>query len=456
LRPPSKCPNLCRRASPSPRALLAPRTCHPPPTPPYPTRAGQQLQRPRQHLCLNLQAVRPRAARRHHARPPAAAAGRHDKVRARPRAPATGAAASRPYPTTHPRASHQASSRACALDQTPTPRRPLQARVGGARGHSVHGGGRDAAAHRGALGARRNHHLGCERTPAATAVPSPSRRLGCSAARLPGAANTRSLSTRGRRKRPCRPPDRPQAPWSSAWGARRARAPGPAAGALGLSAARALAARGASPRSPAPVPGCLVYRTQWPSLSHISPGSPLPRPLPPGPPSLRSPSSRDTARWSSTCPSGAAPQPRRRAPGPHSPATSLRPSGLRPRPRTARLAASLPRRPCPPAPARPPPPPPPARRTGVAFGIAMQLSSSPCCKDSLSLAGMKIGTGHYALLLGVNVISTVCCWALGGLALLDNRRGRGLAPLEGDDLDGGGGGPGADAAALVKDVASEA
>lgn len=71
--------------------------------------------------------------------------------------------------------------------------------------------------------------------------------------------------------------------------------------------------------------------------------------------------------------------------------------------------------------------------TGVAFGVVMQLSSSPCCKDSMDVSGFKIGGGHYALLLGFNVVSTVVCWALGGLALLDNRAGRDLGTVAGDE-----------------------
>lgn len=33
------------------------------------------------------------------------------------------------------------------------------------------------------------------------------------------------------------------------------------------------------------------------------------------------------------------------------------------------------------------------------------------------------------MLLGTNVVSTVCCWALGGIALLDNSKGRELVPV---------------------------
>eukprot|EP00775_Hariotina_reticulata_P012830 gene12830-12958_t len=67
---------------------------------------------------------------------------------------------------------------------------------------------------------------------------------------------------------------------------------------------------------------------------------------------------------------------------------------------------------------------------GVAFGIVMQLSNSPCCKDFMNVSGFKIGNGHYALLLGFNVVSTVCCWALGGIALLDNYNGHELVTYD--------------------------
>jgi hypothetical protein len=52
--------------------------------------------------------------------------------------------------------------------------------------------------------------------------------------------------------------------------------------------------------------------------------------------------------------------------------------------------------------------------TGVAFGVVMQLSSSPCCKASMNVSGFAIGSGHYATLLGFNVVSAVVCWALAG------------------------------------------
>lgn len=56
--------------------------------------------------------------------------------------------------------------------------------------------------------------------------------------------------------------------------------------------------------------------------------------------------------------------------------------------------------------------------------------------DTIPLRPKTPPGGHYALLLGINVVSTVCCWALGGLALLDNRRGRELVPLDGDGDEG--------------------
>jgi hypothetical protein len=73
--------------------------------------------------------------------------------------------------------------------------------------------------------------------------------------------------------------------------------------------------------------------------------------------------------------------------------------------------------------------------TGVAFGVVMQLANSPCCKASLNVSGFAIGSGHYATLLGFNVISAVVCWGLAGLALLDNRAGRVLERLPGDAKD---------------------
>jgi hypothetical protein len=64
--------------------------------------------------------------------------------------------------------------------------------------------------------------------------------------------------------------------------------------------------------------------------------------------------------------------------------------------------------------------------TGAAFGIIMQLASSPCCKGSMNITGFQIGNGTYKTLLGFNVISTVVCWGLAAIALLDNRSGRKL------------------------------
>ena len=71
--------------------------------------------------------------------------------------------------------------------------------------------------------------------------------------------------------------------------------------------------------------------------------------------------------------------------------------------------------------------------TGVAFGVVMQLSTSPCCKDSMNVSGFKIGSGHYATLLGFNVVSVVCCWFLGAVALLDNAKGRELVGRLGEE-----------------------
>jgi hypothetical protein len=56
--------------------------------------------------------------------------------------------------------------------------------------------------------------------------------------------------------------------------------------------------------------------------------------------------------------------------------------------------------------------------------------------DAISLPGLKFGAGANAGLLGVNVVSALCCWGLGALALIDNRRG---AELEAAPAAGGGG-----------------
>lgn len=68
--------------------------------------------------------------------------------------------------------------------------------------------------------------------------------------------------------------------------------------------------------------------------------------------------------------------------------------------------------------------------TGVAFGVVMQLSTSPCCKNSMNISGFQIGNGTYKTLLGFNVVSVIVCWGLAAIALLDNRSGR---KLEGQD-----------------------
>jgi hypothetical protein len=74
--------------------------------------------------------------------------------------------------------------------------------------------------------------------------------------------------------------------------------------------------------------------------------------------------------------------------------------------------------------------------TGVAFAVVMQLSTAPCCKDSMNVSGFKIGSGNYSTLLGFNVISAVVCWGLAGVALLDNRQGRKLEGQEDEERDG--------------------
>lgn len=70
---------------------------------------------------------------------------------------------------------------------------------------------------------------------------------------------------------------------------------------------------------------------------------------------------------------------------------------------------------------------------GAAFGIVMQLSSSPCCKAAMNITGLQIGNGTYKTLLGFNVISTIVCWGLGAIALLDNRSGRKLVGTDEED-----------------------
>lgn len=73
---------------------------------------------------------------------------------------------------------------------------------------------------------------------------------------------------------------------------------------------------------------------------------------------------------------------------------------------------------------------------GIAFGVVMQISNSPCCKHSINISGFKIGSGTYNTLLGFNVVSTVACWGLGLIALLDNRKGRGLEGADEDKVHG--------------------
>lgn len=63
----------------------------------------------------------------------------------------------------------------------------------------------------------------------------------------------------------------------------------------------------------------------------------------------------------------------------------------------------------------------------------MQLSTTPGVKEMINVTGFAIGEGSYASLLGFNVVSTVCCWALGALALLDNYKGRELVALEAEE-----------------------
>jgi hypothetical protein len=54
----------------------------------------------------------------------------------------------------------------------------------------------------------------------------------------------------------------------------------------------------------------------------------------------------------------------------------------------------------------------------------------------MNISGFKIGSGTYNTLLGFNVVSTVVCWGLGLIALLDNRKGRDLEGADRDDVHG--------------------
>eukprot|EP00879_Flechtneria_rotunda_P010733 GHRR01011215.1.p1 GENE.GHRR01011215.1~~GHRR01011215.1.p1 ORF type:complete len:596 (+),score=197.04 GHRR01011215.1:814-2601(+) len=73
--------------------------------------------------------------------------------------------------------------------------------------------------------------------------------------------------------------------------------------------------------------------------------------------------------------------------------------------------------------------------TGVAFGVVMQLSSTPWAQGLINVKGFQIGTGKNALLLGFNVVSLVCCWFLAAVALLDNAKGFQLAGRAAGDAD---------------------
>lgn len=64
------------------------------------------------------------------------------------------------------------------------------------------------------------------------------------------------------------------------------------------------------------------------------------------------------------------------------------------------------------------------------------MAGSPCCKAGINMTGFNIGNGDYSLLLGVNVISAICCWGMAALALLDNRKGADLADRHDDDGEG--------------------
>lgn len=70
--------------------------------------------------------------------------------------------------------------------------------------------------------------------------------------------------------------------------------------------------------------------------------------------------------------------------------------------------------------------------TGVAFGVVYQLATGPTTAAYFNLSGWRLGNGSYSLLLGFNVISTVACWGVGLLALLENPYGRALQRPDGD------------------------
>ncbi|GAQ80925.1 solute symporter family protein [Klebsormidium nitens] len=58
--------------------------------------------------------------------------------------------------------------------------------------------------------------------------------------------------------------------------------------------------------------------------------------------------------------------------------------------------------------------------TGVAFGVVFQLSSASCCRDYINVKGFAMGSGSEQLLLGFNVIGSLCAWGVCGICLLEN------------------------------------
>ena len=57
------------------------------------------------------------------------------------------------------------------------------------------------------------------------------------------------------------------------------------------------------------------------------------------------------------------------------------------------------------------------------MGVVYQLASAPCCKATIATAGLAIGSGANATLLGFNVVGVVIAWALALVTLLENPLG---------------------------------
>lgn len=57
------------------------------------------------------------------------------------------------------------------------------------------------------------------------------------------------------------------------------------------------------------------------------------------------------------------------------------------------------------------------------MGAVYQLASAPCCKATIATAGLAIGSGSNATLLGFNVVGVVVAWILALVTLLENPLG---------------------------------